>query len=162
MVPIAGRASSFLETFLFFKTHISIQIKSKSNFCSSFFLCLQGRPELCGSYLLQSCCSFFDHLHGQPEPFRSYYLVQTCSSFFTYLHGLVAASFSCLALLSCSHHHASVFWEWPGAVSSSLPFMTTFSFPLVVFLVILLALSFSRPVLSLSFFSSSVSEICLL
>ena len=76
---------------LFFKNPISIQIKSISNpnqiqsfFCSSFFLCLQGQLELCGSYyLLQSCFSFFVRLHGQTEPF-------------------VAASFSSLALLSSS------------------------------------------------------------
>ena len=37
-------------------------------------------------------------------------------------------------------------------------FLTTFSFPLVVFLVLLLALSFSHLILSLSFLCSSVSE----
>ena len=88
MVPITGRASTFLEIL---KTPISIQIKSKSNtnpihsifFCTSFILCFQGQPELCGSY----------HLH------------QSCFSFsvsMTNLSRLVAASFSSLALLSSS------------------------------------------------------------
>ena len=58
----------------------------QSIFLSSFFLCLQGQPELCGSYhLLQSCFSFFVHLHG--EPFSSYHLLQSCFSFFIRLHG---------------------------------------------------------------------------
>ena len=83
--------------FFFFLTLISIQIpkiqiKSKLNpnplFCSSFFLCLQGQPELCGSYhLLQSCFSFFIRLHDQPESFGSCIILQSCSSFFFCLHG---------------------------------------------------------------------------
>ena len=95
MVPITGRASSF-------PTPISIQIKSNP----SFFLCLQGQLELCGSYhLLQSCFSFFVRLHGQP--FGSYHLLQSCFFLFSSfsmanLNRLVAASFSSLALLSSS------------------------------------------------------------
>ena len=87
MVPITGRASTFLEIF---ENSNLIQIKSKSNpnpihfiFCTSFILCFQGQPELCGSY----------HLH------------QSCFSFsvsITNLSRLVAASFSSLALLSSS------------------------------------------------------------
>ena len=78
MVPITGRASTFLELF--------VNSKSKSIhsiFCTSFILCFQGQPELCGSY----------HLH------------QSCFSFsvsMTNLSRLVAASFSSLALLSSS------------------------------------------------------------
>ena len=83
IVPITGRAGSFLELK---KNPISIQIKSI--FCSSFFLCLQGQFELCGSYhLLQSCFSFFVRLHGQTEPFGSCIILQSCSSFFFCFHG---------------------------------------------------------------------------
>ena len=85
------------------QTPISIQIKSKSNLIHffSFFLCLQGQPELCGSYhLLQSCFSFFVHLHGQP--FGSYHLLQSCFSFFVRLHGQPEPFGSCIILQSCS------------------------------------------------------------
>ena len=99
-----------------------------------FFLPLSPRPtELCGSYhLLQSCFSFFIHLHGQPEPFGSYHLLQPCSSFFFRLHGQ------------------------PSDHLRGLLFLTTFSFPLVVFgLSFLLGLFH---VLSSAFLCSSVSE----
>ena len=85
--PLQGERAHSLK---FLKTPISIQIKSKSNpnqihsiFCTSFILCFQGQPELCGSY----------HLH------------QSCFSFsvsMTNLSRLVAASFSSLALLPSS------------------------------------------------------------
>ena len=83
--PLQGERAHSLK---FLKTPISIQIKSKSNpnpihsiFCTSFILCFQGQPELCGSYHLhQSCFSF--------------------SVFMTNQSRLVAASFSSLALLS--------------------------------------------------------------
>ena len=95
---------------------LKLQSQSKLNpnpiqsiLCSSFFLCLKGQSELCGSYhslvllfffppsprqlelfgsyyLLQSCFSFFVHLHGQTEPFGSCNILQSCSSFFC-LHG---------------------------------------------------------------------------
>ena len=103
MVPITGPARSFLEIL---KSPMSIQIKSIP-FLSSFFLCLQGQPELCGSYhLLQSCFSFFIHLHGQPELFGCYHLLQSCFSSSSVsmakLSRLVAESFSSFALLSSS------------------------------------------------------------
>ena len=82
--PLQGERTHSLK---FLKTPISIQIKSKSNpnqiHSTSFILCFQGQPELCGSY----------HLH------------QSCFSFsvsMTNLSRLVAASFSSLALLSSS------------------------------------------------------------
>ena len=72
-------------------------------FCSSFFLCLQGQSELCGSYhLLQSCFSFFIRLHGQLQPFGSYHLLQSCFSFFVRLHGQTESFGSCIILQSCS------------------------------------------------------------
>ena len=71
------------------------------------------------------------------------------------LNRLVAASFSSLALLSSSVSTANLgcllattltslsflsnsfsslqFWEWPGAVSRGLLFLSTFSFPFVIF-----------------------------
>ena len=65
--------------------------------CSSFFLYLQGQPELCGSYhLLQSCFSFFVCLLGQPEPFGSYHRLQSCFSFFVHLHGQPEPFGSCI------------------------------------------------------------------
>ena len=59
MVPIIGRAGTFLE-------FVKLQSQSKLNlnqiqsvFCSPIFLYLQGQSELCGSYhLLQSCFLF--------------------------------------------------------------------------------------------------------
>ena len=93
---------------LFLKTPI---LNKKSNpflfFCSSFFLCLQGQPELCGSYhLLQSHFSFFIHLHSQIVPFGSCIILQSCSSFIFHLHGnlscLLVTTFSSLTFLSNS------------------------------------------------------------
>ena len=89
-IPLQGEQAHSLNFFVLI-TPISIQIKSKSNpnqihsfFCSSFFLCLQGQPELCGSYhILQSCFS-------------------SSSVSMANLSHLVAASFSSLALLSSS------------------------------------------------------------
>ena len=59
----------------------------KSFFCFCFFLCLQGQPELHGSYyLLQSCFSFFVRIHGKPVTFGSCIILQSCSSFLFRLH----------------------------------------------------------------------------
>ena len=103
MVPITGRAGSFLE-------YKKIQFQSKLNpihFGSSYFFCLQGQSELCGSYhLLQSCFSFFICLHGQLE--RSVATIffspasLSSSVYMAKLSRLVAVSFSSLALLSSS------------------------------------------------------------
>ena len=134
-------------------------------FCSSFFLCLQGQLELCGSYnLLQSCFSFFVRLHGQP------------------VSRLVAASFSNLALVSSSVSTANLICLLETTFSSLSFLSNSFSsprfnllrvarrcfswfsvsddlfFPSCSFLVLLLALSFSRLILSLFFLCSSVSE----
>ena len=69
---------------------------------------------------------------------------------------LLATTFSSLRFLSNSFSSPRL--EWPGAVSRGLLFVTTFSFPLVVFLVLLLALSFLHLILSLSLLCSSVYE----
>ena len=103
MVPITERAGSFHE----FK---KMQFQSKFypiHFCSSFFFCLQGQSELCGSYhLLQSCFSFSVHLHGQLERLVAtiFFSLAFLSSFvyMAKLSRLVAASLSSLALLSSS------------------------------------------------------------
>ena len=147
---------------------MSIQIKPKSNpnqihtffFCSSFFLCLQGQPDLCCScYLLQYCFSFFIHLHGQPE-FGSCIFLQSCSSVsMANLSCLLVTTFSSLSFLSNSfsspHFNllrvARCSFSW-SSVSHDLFFSSC------SFLVILLALSFSRLILTLSFLCSSDSE----
>ena len=56
------------------------------------------------------------------------------------------------------HHLASIFWEWPGAVSRGLLLLMTFSSSSFRFFDLLLALSFSRLILSLSLLCSSVTE----
>ena len=48
--------------------------------------------------------------------------------------------------------------DWPGAVSRGLLFLMTLSFVLVVFLVLLLTISFLRLILSFYFLGSLVSE----
>ena len=139
--PLQGERAHSL-----FKNPISIQIKSISNpihFCSSFFLCHQ----LCGSHhLVQSCSSFFIRLHGSPELFGSYHLLQPFFSFFVSLHGqtepfgsssvtmaklrcLLVTTFSSLIFHSNSFStsHFNLLFEWPGAVSQDLLFLTTFS-----------------------------------
>ena len=161
------------------QTPISIQIKSqiKSNlfFSSSFFLCLQGQPELCGSYhLLQSCFSFFVRLHGQP--FGSYHLLQSCFSFSSVsmanLNRLVATSFALLlSPLGCllattfsslsflSNSFSSPHFNLLGVARRCFSWSSVSDnlfFSSCNFLVILLALSFLRPILSHSFLCSSV------
>ena len=66
--PLQGeRAHSLKNTSFRYQIKV-FDIKSKLNsffFCSSFFLRLQGQPELCGCYhLLQSCFSFYVLLHA--------------------------------------------------------------------------------------------------
>ena len=114
MVPITGRASSFLKKNCFLK----LQSQSKLNpnqiqityipFLLFFLHPLSPGP--CGNYyLLQSCFSFFVRLHGQPELFDSYHLLQSCFSFFVRLHGHPEPFGSCIILQSCSsfffRHH---------------------------------------------------------
>ena len=140
MVPITGRASSFLEEKkMFLKSNLS---QIHSFFCSSFFLCLQGQPELCGCYhLLQSCFSFYVRLHGQPELFE------------------LSDHLLCLRFLSnsFSSHHFNLLrvarrcFSW-SSVTDDLFFSS------IIFFVLLHALSFSRPILSLSLLCSSVTE----
>ena len=100
--PLQGERAHFLK---FLKTLISIQIKSKSNpiqsipfFCSSFILCFQGQPELCGSYHLhQSCFSFSVSMTNLSR------LVAVLSSVsMANLSCLLATTFSSLRLLSNS------------------------------------------------------------
>ena len=189
MVPITGRAGSFLE-FLKLQSQSKLnpnQIKSNPFFCSSFFHCLQGQSELCGSYhLLQSCFSFFVCLHGQLEPFGSYHLLQSCFSFFVHLHGQTEPFGSCIILQSCSSFSSVSTADLRCLLVttfSSLSFLSNsflspcfnllrvarhcFSLSSVSddlffsscnFLVILLVLPFSCPILSLCFLCSSISE----
>ena len=72
LVPITGQASSSLEFVFVFENSNLNQIK----YCSSFLLCLQGQPELCGRYhLLQSCFSFFpSHIFNFCIYFKCFFL----------------------------------------------------------------------------------------
>ena len=71
--PLQGERAHCLKKKKVFDTNLnSIQ----SFFCSSFFLHLQGQPELCHCYhLLQSCFSFYVRLHGKLELFASDHLL---------------------------------------------------------------------------------------
>ena len=144
--PLQGERAHSLKNF--------VQIKSKS--------CLQGQPELCGSYhLLQSCFSFF-RLHGQPSclvaaSFSSLALLSSSVSTAN-LSCLLATTFSSLSLLSNSFSSprfnflrmASRSFSW-SSVSDDLFFSSC------SFWVLLLALSFARLIRSLSLLCSSVS-----
>ena len=111
------------------------KIKSIS-LCSSFFLCLQGQPDLCGN-LFQSC-----------------FLSSSVSM--ANLSSLVCPSFSSFAVLSSSLYTANQSclarrcFSW-SSVSDDLFFY------FCSFLVLLLALSYSRLILSLSLLCSSVA-----
>ena len=127
----------------------------------SFFVRLHSQLEPFGSYhLLQSCFSFFIILHGQTEPFGSCIILQSCSSFFFCLHGqpevLLVTTFSSLRFLSNNTSLQS--FESGQALFLWSPVSDDHFFSSCNFLVILLVLSFSRPILSLSFLCSSVSE----
>ena len=83
------------------------QIQIKSNLFFYLFLCLQGQPELCGSYHhLQSCFTFILCLHGQPEPFGSCIVsslaLLSSSVSMANLGCLLATTFSRLSFLSNS------------------------------------------------------------
>ena len=114
MVPITGRAGTFLE-------FLKLQSQSKLNpnqiqsiFCSpcflyllAFFLYLQGQSELCGSYhLLQSCFLFSSvsmaNLSRLVATIFSSLALISSSVYMAKLSHLIAASFSSLALLSSS------------------------------------------------------------
>ena len=120
MPPYRASELILIDIFLL-KIPISIQIKSKSNanqiksiFYSSFFLCFQGQPELCGNYhLIQSSFSFFVRLHGQPEPFGSCGLALLSSSVsMATLSCMLATTFSSLSFLfnSLSSHRFNLLW----------------------------------------------------
>ena len=69
-------------------------------------LLIRSNMNCAGSYhlsTLQSCFSFFIHLHGQPEPFGSCIVALLSSSVSTFnLNCLLATTFSSLRLLSNS------------------------------------------------------------
>ena len=103
------RAHFFIFFFL-----IQSQIKSKSYtflFCSSFFLCVQGQPELCGSTIFSSLA----------------FLSSSVSM--ANLSRLVAASFSSLALLSSSVSTANLSCLLVTTFSSLSFFSDSFSSP---------------------------------
>ena len=144
MVPITGRASTFLEIFV--NSHLNPnQIQFHFFFCTSFLFCFQGQPELCGSY----------HLH------------QSCFSFsvsMTNLSRLVAASFSSLALLSSSVSMANLSCLLATTFSSLRLLSNSLSSPRFRLLRVgrhcyswFSVFLFSRLILSISFFALSFS-----
>ena len=136
-------------------------------------------------HLLQSCFSFFICLHSRPELFDSYYLLKSCfissSISMAKLSRLVAVSFSSLVLQFSSVSTANLSCLLMTTFSSLSFLSNSFSsqcfnllrvarhcfswfsvsdnlfFSSCNFLVLLHALSFLRPILSLSFLCSSVS-----
>ena len=119
----------------------------------------------CAVATIFSCFSFFVHLHGHLS--RLVIILQSCSSFSSLsmanLSCLVATTFFSLRLLSNSLSSPRFnLLRVPGAVSHGLLFLTTFSFPHVFFGYPSCS-TFSRPILSLSFFCSLQSlKLCLL
>ena len=148
MVPITGRASTFLE--IFENSNISIQIKSKSNpnpihsiFCTSFILCFQGQPELCGSYHLhQSCFSFSVSMTNRSVAalFSSLALLSSSVSMAN-LSCLLATTFSSLSLLSNSL--SSPRFHLLRVSRRCYSWFSVFLFSRLILSILFLALSFS-------------------
>ena len=161
--PLQGeRTHSFLEKKNFFENQIH-----------SFFALLSSSVSRANlSYVVATIFSSLAFLSSSISMANLNHLVAASFSSFALLSSFVStANLSCMLATTFSslsfsptyfHHLASIFWEWPGTVSRGLLFVMTFSFPLVVFLVLLLALSFSR--LSLAFLSSALQslKLCLL
>ena len=164
MIPIAGRASSFLEFFLFLKIQSQSKLNQNQNqihsfFCSSFFLCLQGQLELYD--LLQSCFSFFVRPMANlsrlvAASFSSLALLSSSVSTAN-LNCLVTTTFFSLSFNSFSSHRCNLLRVARRCFSWFSFFLTTFSFPLVSFWFSFLLYHFCT-YLSLSFLCSSVSE----
>ena len=123
MVPITGRAGSFLElkkiqfqsklnpiNFSLLSSSVSkanlscVVATILSSLAFPFSSISMANLSVCSYHLLQSCFSFFIRLHDQTEPFGSCIILQSCSSFFFCLHGqpevFVSDHFSSLCFLS--------------------------------------------------------------
>ena len=120
-----------------------IQSKSKSNpnqiqsiFSSSFFLCLQGQPELCGSYILaflSSSISMVNLIRLVAASFSSLALLSSSVSTAN-LRCLLATTFASLSFLSNSISSTCfILLRVPRPHFSWFSVSETFSFPLVVF-----------------------------
>ena len=157
MIPITGRASSFIE---FLKLQSQSKLKSNPIHFLLFFLPVSKANLSCVVATIFSSLAFLSSSVSMANLSR---LVATSLAFLSWsiymakLSRFVAASFSSLALLSSSVSTANprcLFvttfsslsflsnsfsspplqsFEWPGAVSRDLLFLTTFSFPLVIF-----------------------------
>ena len=126
------------------------------SFIASFFLCLQGQPELCASYhLIHSGFSFVmaNLSHFIAASFSSFTLLSSSISMANW-SSLLATTSSSLSFLSNSFSspHFNLLRVARHCFSYS-SVSDTFSFPLVVFW-----FSFSCLIHSLSFLFSSVSE----
>ena len=88
---------------------------------------------------LQSCFSFFVHLHGQPEPFGRCIILQSCSSFFFCLHGQPE--------LLASEHFLQSQASLQLIVVTSLQ---SFESCQALFLVVLIFVSYPQPFIPLS------------
>ena len=143
---------------LFFKTQSQSKLNPNQIHFFFCFLCLQGQPELCGSYhLLQSCFSFFVVSMANRLVVASFSSLALLSSSVSTanLSCLLATTFSSLSFLSYSPYFnllrvARHCFSW-SSVSDDL-FFSSCNF------LVLLALFFSCLILSLSFLCSSVSE----
>ena len=162
MVPITGRASSFLEKHLFFKSNIN-QIHSffffallSSSISRANLSCVVAT--IFSSFAFLSSSVSMANLRRLVAASFSNFALLSSSVSTAYLSCLLATTFSSLRFLSnsLSSPRFSLLrvvrrcFSW-SSVSDDLYFSSCF-------LVLLLALSFSRLILSLSFLCSSVSE----
>ena len=172
MVPLAGRPCSFLEFFLFLKPQTQSklnpnQIQVKSNHYFALLTSSVSRANLSSVVatvfsslaFLSSSISMANLSHLVAASFSSLALLSSSISTAN-LCCLLATTFSSLSFLSnsFSSSHFNILrvarrcFSW-SSISDDL-----FLFLLCFFFVLLLALSFSRLILGLSFLCSSVSE----
>ena len=170
MVPITGRASSFLEKKLFLKTPISIKIKIQSFFIALLSSSVSRTNLKCVVATIFSSIAFLSSFVSMANLSC---LVATIFSSLVFLFSsvsmanlscLLATTFSSLSFLSNSFSSPRFnllrvvrrCFSW-SSVSDDLFFSSC------TFLVLLLALSFSRLILSLSFLCFLQSlKLCLL
>ena len=160
MVPITGRASSFLEKKkILLKKFIPFFALLSSSVSRVNLSCVAAT-------IFSRCFSFY---HGKLELFASnppyldtgtrYTNTGTRYTDTGMRYTDTGTRYTDTGCFSPTHFHhlTSIFWEWPGTDSRCLLLVTTFSSSSCSFIV-LFALSFSRLILSLSLLCSSVTE----